>query len=410
MRIQQLKTPITTAALIFILTTPLSGLNIRTGEKEFPEISAGMELTGSLKVENSGRITNVFDNLIFRGEIRLSPYSRFSATVDMNEIAYKSGWSSDSSGSVFQDRGFDQSLVQIESDVLQEAGLSSAVNLNLLAAYGSHQEILVMDETRFRFERSSTSGIDGFNLHATLGLNKRFFFTGAFNPRSLENIGKSDYPDVFAAFYMDNDHRGSSWGPLIHFTSSSMQLFYDSSSNLENNRLYDNPGSAMTLGIGGTLLMDFAGIEILGFGMTEYFLMNDRNNPDIIQAEWCAGFGIPLLSGIKANLSGSNAIFLSETGDGSYMNFGLDVQAMFTDIFGIFGAVAGIGILDEPGMSAEAGLCLVFRHFEMYTGYSDHAIGTDAGYAKGAFDKVELIPDGTEAPGGGFFFTLKSAF
>ena len=144
--------------------------------------------------------------------------------------------------------------------------------------------------------------------------------------------------------------------------------------------------------------------------MTEFFLMYDRNDFDIIQAEWGAGFKIPVLHGIEANLSGNNAITLSNGGDGNYMNFGLDVQSMFTDIFGIFGAVAGIGIMDKAGVSAEAGVCLIFRNFEIYSGYSDHAIGTDAKYAKGAFDKIELNTEGTTAPGGGFFLSFKAGF
>jgi len=63
-----------------------------------------------------------------------------------------------------------------------------AVNLNLLAGYYSHQESLIMDFTRFRFERSSTSGIGGFNLRSAIGLGNRFYFTAAFNPVSFENL------------------------------------------------------------------------------------------------------------------------------------------------------------------------------------------------------------------------------
>ncbi len=349
-------------------------------------------------MENSGNVYNLFDELSFYGELIISPNTHFYALVDIPEIMYKTGL-------IDVYSGLDRTEVYLESDVLPQIGL------NLHMGYGSQQELLVMDFTRYRFERSSTSGIDGFDFSTTLGWNDRFYVTTAFNPVSFEKINSGGYPDVFASFFMDNDHRGSSWGPLIHFTSSSMQLFYDSSSNLGKNRLLNdlNPGEAMTLGIGGTLVMDFAGIEILGFGMTEYFLMYNRKDFDILQAEWGAGFSIPALSGIEANLSGSNAMILTGSGEGSYMNFGLDVKAMITDIFGVFGAVAGIGILDKPGASAEGGVCLNFRHFQIFTGYSDHAIGTDAKYAKGAFDKVEVMKDGS-APGGGFFFTLKASF
>ncbi|RKX69227.1 MAG: hypothetical protein DRP70_04825 [Spirochaetes bacterium] len=359
---------------------------------DFPSFSSGMNITETMKVENNGTVSNLFDEMSFRGELAINQFTHFYALIDFSEIMYKAGLTDVYSG-------FDRTEVYLDSDVLPQAGL------NLHMGYGSHQELLVMDFTQYRFERSSTSGIDGFDFSTTLGWNDRFYVTTAFNPVSFENINAGGYPDVFAAFFMDNDHRGSSWGPLINFTSSSMQLFYDSSSNLDD--LY--PGEAMTLGIGGTLVMDFAGIDILGFGMTEYFLMYNRNDSDILQAEWGAGFTIPALSGIEANLSGSNAMILSDSGDGSYMNFGLDVKAMVTDIFGVFGAVAGIGILDKPGASAEGGVCLDFKYFQMYTGYSDHAIGTDAKYAKGAFDKIEIMDDGS-TPGGGFFLTLKASF
>jgi len=398
----------------FLVLMAVSGmLTAETGKKDqYPQFRFGAATVNTMKVENSGDVSNLFDELSFRGSIEISEFTRFSALVDVGEIIYQSGFTGDSGNTVFRDDGFNRTEIHLESDVLQQAGFAPSFNLNLLAGYGSHQESLVMDFTRFRFERSSTSGIDGFNFRSTIGLGNRFFFTAAFNPVSFENLNSGGYPDVYGAFFMDNDHRGSSWGPLIHFTSSSMQLFYDSSANLKNNRLYDdlNPGKAMTLGIGGTLAMDFAGIDIFGFGMTEFFLMYNRNDFDIIQAQWGAGFKIPVLHGIEANLSGSNAITLANDGEGNYMNFGLDVQSMFTDIFGIFGAVAGIGIMDKAGVSAEAGLCLVFRHFEIYSGYSDHAIGTDAKYAKGAFDKIELNSDGTTAPGGGFFLTFKADF
>jgi len=387
--------------LLFFITTAI-GLSA-VDQLDYPLFTGGLNVTETMKVENNGNVSNLFDELNFRGEIELSEFTRFSALIDVGEMVDEP---------VFQNDGFNRTEVYLESDVLHQAGLSPGANLNLRIGYGSHQQLLVMEFTRYRFERTSTSGIDGFNFSTTVGLNRQFFFTAGFNPLSFENLNNAGYPDVFGSFYLENDHRGSSWGSLIHFTSSSMQLFYDSSSNLENNRLYRtlNPGNAMTLGIGGTLVMDFAGINIFGFGMTEYFLMYNRNDSDILQAEWGAGFNIPVLSGIDANLSGNNSIVLSENGDGSYINFGLDVKAMFTDIFGIFGAVAGIGILDNPGVSVEAGLTLSFKYIQLYSGYSNHAIGTDAKYAKGAFDKIEVSSDGTTAPGGGFFLTFKTSF
>jgi len=398
----------------FLMLMAVSGmLTAETGkENQYPQFIFSADAFNTMKVENNGDVSSLFDELSFRGSMEISEFTRFSATIDIGEIIYQSGYTGDSGNTVFQDDGFNRTEIHLESDILRQAGYTPAFKLNLLAGYGSHQESLVMDFTRFRFERSSTSGIDGFDFRSAIGFGNRFFFTAAFNPVSFENLESGGYPDVFGSFFMDNDHRGSSWGPLIHFTSSSMQLFYDSSANLENNRLYDdlNPGEAMTLGIGGTLAMDFAGINILGFGMTEFFLMYNRNDFDIIQAEWGAGFKIPVLHRIEANLSGSNAITLSNGGNGNYMNFGLDVQSMFTGIFGIFGAVAGVGIMDKPGVSAEAGFCLIFRHFEMYSGYSNHAIGTDAKYAKGAFDKIELNSDETTAAGGGFFLSFKAGF
>ncbi len=385
--------------LFFSILFLISSLSLSAQvDINFPSFSGGMNITETMKVDNNGTVSNLFDEISFRGEIALNQNTLFYALIDFSEVLYKAGLLDVYSG-------FDRTEVYLDSDVLPQAGL------NLHMGYGSHQELLVMDFTQYRFERSSTSGIDGFNFSTTLGWNHRFFLTTAFNPVSFENINTGGYPDIFTSFFMDNDHRGSSWGPLISFTSSSMQLFYDSSSNLGNNRLLNdsNPGEAMTLGIGGTLVMDFAGIDILGFGMTEYFLMYNRNNSDILQAQWGAGFTIPALSGIDANLSGSNAMILSDSGDSSYMNFGLDVKAMITDIFGVFGAVAGIGILDNPGTSAEGGVCLSFNYFQVYTGYSNLAIGTDEKYAKGAFDKVEVTGNGS-APGGGFFLTLKASY
>jgi len=314
--------------LFFFLLTVSLMLGAETVKNaDYPQYSFGAKVFYSMKVENNGDVSSLFDELSINGSINISEFTRFSALVDIAEILYQSGCTGDSEAAVFRDDGFNRTEVHLESDVLQQAGYSPAVNLNLLAGYGSHQESLVMEFTRFRFERSSTSGIDGFDIRSAVGLGNRFYFTAAFNPVSFENLNSGGYPDVFGAFFMDNDHRGSSWGPLIHFTSSSMQLFYDSSARLENNPLYEDldPGDAMSLGIGGTLVMDFAGIDILGFGMTEFFLMYDRNDVDIIQAEWGAGFKIPVLYGIEANLSGSNAITLSNAGNGNYMNFGLDV-------------------------------------------------------------------------------------
>ena len=295
--------------------------------KDYPKLSGGADITGTMKIENTGNVYNLFDDLEFWGELSLSEHSSFFARIEVGELmGYNAGWTSGPAGALFFDDGFNRTEVYLESDVLRQAGMDPGANLNLHLGYGSHQELLVMDFTQYRFERSSTSGIDGFNYSTTVSFQDRFYLTAAFNPASFNNddkSGGSNYPDIFSAFYMDNDHRGSSWGPLINFTSSSMQLFYDSSSNLENNRLYADlgptPGEAMTLGIGGTLEMDFAGIDIFGFGMTEYFLMYDRNDADILQAEWGAGFMIPVLSGIDANLSGSNAMILSSSGDGSFI-------------------------------------------------------------------------------------------
>ncbi len=385
--------------------------------QNFPEFAGGADAVYTMKVENSGEVHNLFDELGFWGQVNLSEDSSFFARIEIGELmGYNAGWTSGPAGAIFYDDGFDRTLVYLESDVLEQAGLNPAATLNLKLGYGSHQELLVTESTQYRFERSSTSGIDGFNTSTTVSFNDRFFLTAAFNPASFNNSDKSgsspsSYPDVFGAFFMDNDHRGSSWGSQIHFTSSSLQVFYDSSANLGNNRLYDDPniGEAMTLGIGGTLVLNFAGIDIFGFGMTEFFLMYDRNDTDIIQAEWCAGFKIPVLSGIDANLSGSNAITTSDGGENSFINFGLDVKAMMTDMFGIFGAAAAIGILDTPGAAFEGGLCFEFDHFQIYTGYSDHALWADPKYAKGAFDKTEVL-EGGSAIGGGFFLTLKASF
>lgn len=389
-------------------------------ESDFPKLSGGADITDTMKVENTGDVHNLFDELGFWGEVELSPYSSFFARVEIGELmGYNAGWTDGPAGTMFFDDGFDRTRVYLESDVLQQAGLDPSATLNLLLGYGGHQELLVMDFTRYRFERASTSGIDGFNISTTLSFKDRFYLTAAFNPASFNNsdkdpVNSSAYPDVFGAFYMGNDHTGSSWGSQIHFSSSSLQVFYDSSVNLANNRLYYdlNLGDAMSLGIGGTLALNFAGMDIFGFGMTEFILMYDRNDPDIIQAQWCAGFDIPVLSGIQANLSGNNAIFLGNGGYGNYINFGLDVRAMMTEIFGIFGAGAALGILDNAGASFEGGVCLVFDYFQIYTGYSDHGLWTDDKYAKGAFDKTEVLFDGTDytALGGGFFITLRASF
>jgi len=64
----------------------------------------------------------------------------------------------------------------------------------------------------------------------------------------------------------------------------------------------------------------------------------------------------------------------------------------------------------KPGASVEAGVCLIFENFEMFTGYSNHCIGTDAKYAKGAFDRIEQDTGGSSAPGGGFFLSLNTGF
>lgn len=396
------------AALFFLASMILPAQE----KNEYPKLSGGADLTDTMKVENDGSVHNIFDELGLWGEVELSPYSSFFARIEVGELmGYNAGWTDGPAGEMFPDDGFNRTRVYVESDLLQEAGLNPAATLNLLLGYGGHQEVLVVDFTRYRFERASTSGIDGFDISTSVSFKDRFYLSAAFNPASFNN---SAYPDVFAAFYMDNDHRGSSWGSLIHFTSSSMQLFYDSSANLANNRLYSDLdlGDAMTLGIGGDLAMNFAGMDIYGFGMTEFLLMYNKNNPDRIQAQWCAGFDIPALSGIQANLSGNNAIFLGNGGDGNYMNIGLDVRAMVTDIFGIFGAGAALGIMDTPGASFEGGICVVFDYFEIYTGYSNHALWTDPKYAKGAFDKTEVIyndPD-YSALGGGFFITLEASF
>jgi hypothetical protein len=382
---------------------------------DYPRFSAGLDVTATMKVENSGEVQSLFDDLSFRGEIELSEFSRFYANIEVGELmGYNAGWTDGSGGAVSFDDGFDRTEVFIESDVLRQAGLDPAASVNIKLGYGSHQELLVMDFTQFRFERSSTSGIDGFNLSGTVGFKDRFYLTAALNPASFNNADKSGgspRPDIFAALFMDNNHEGSSWGSQIRFRTSSMQLFYDSSANLENNRLYENPvpGQAMTLGIGGTLALDFAGIGIFGFGMTEYFLMYNRSDDDILQSEWGAGFRIPVLSGVDANLSGRNSVVFSGNGEGSYMNFGVDVKAMLTDFFGLFGAAAAVGILDAPGASFEGGFCFSFEYFQIYSGYSNHALWADPKYAKGAFDKVEVRPDG-RAPGGGFFLTVGASF
>lgn len=87
------------------------------------------------------------------------------------------------------------------------------------------------------------------------------------------------------------------------------------------------------------------------------------------------------------------------------MNFGLDVQSMLNEYFGLIGAIAGIGILDTPGLSYEAGVCLELGPFSLFSGYSDHNSGAAAGYTKGAFDKTEINDD--EIIGAGFFLTLE---
>jgi len=413
---------IRTVLLSSLLLT--AGVLLTTAQEQnspdYPVFAGSVHITETLKVENSGEVHNLFDELGISGEIGLSEYTRFAGRIEISDLrGYNAGWTDGPAGYLFMDDGFNRTEVSLESDVLEQAGLDPAASVNLLIGYGSAQELLQMEFTEYRFERSSTSGIDGFNLAAAVRFGGRYSLTGAFNPASFNEEDKTDEsaagagsprPDVFGAFFMENDHRGTSWGPLIHFTSSGMQLFYDSSASLENNRLYGESlaGDAMTLGIGGWLEMSFAGMGIYGFGMTEYFRKYDRDGNDIVQAEWGAGFDIPVLSGIDANLSGSNAMVLSDGGEGSFMNFGLDVRAMLTDMFGAFGAAAAIGIMDTPGASLEGGVCLDFDYFEIYTGYSDHCIGADAKYAKGAFDKTE-VKDG-EALDGGFFLTVKASF
>ncbi|MBF9017935.1 MULTISPECIES: hypothetical protein [unclassified Oceanispirochaeta] len=375
---------------------------------EYPSFKGGAVLRDSLKIENDGSAYNLADELGFTVEVAFTEYSRFAARLELNPLkGYNAAWTDSPSGFFELEDDFNRTMFYLESDVLQESGLNPSVPLNLKFGYGSSQEVLRFEHTRYRFEHSTTSGIDGFNFRTRLQFGENYYLTAAVNPASF-SFEDISVPDCFGAFYLENDHRGISWGSLIHFTSSSMQLFYDSHSNLENNRIYSDPDSAMTLGIGGTLLLSFAGIDIFGFGMTEYFLMYDRDSDDIMQAEWAAGFEIPLLAGMTANLSGSNGMILSSTGEGSFMNFGLDVQSMMNKYFGLIGAVAGLGILDSPGLSYEAGFCLELGPFSLYSGYSDHNTGAPAAYTKGAFDKTEILGD--EVIGGGFFLSIEAEY
>ncbi|MDC7231891.1 MAG: hypothetical protein PQJ58_01570 [Spirochaetales bacterium] len=375
---------------------------------QYPLFQVGAVVRDSLKVEKNGSAHNLADELGLTLDGDITEFSRFSLRLELNPLkGYDAGWTDGAPGFSENLEGFNRNLFLIESDVLQEAGFDPAVPLNLKFSRGSSQEVLRFEHSRYRFEHSTTSGIDGFNFRGRIRLGESYYLSGAVNPASF---GSTDLPvpDCFGAFYLENDHRGSSWGSLIHFTSSSMQLFYDSLANLKNNRNYGETDTAMTLGIGGTLVMSFAGIDIFGFGMTEYFLMYDRDESDIMQAEWAAGFEIPVLGGMKANLSGSNAMILSETGEGSFMNFGLDVESMINPVFGLIGAVAGIGILDDPGLSWEAGVCVKLGTFSLYSGYSDHNLWSSPSYTKGAFDKTE-IRDG-DIIGGGVFFTVEASF
>ena len=364
----------------------------------------------SLKVENSGEVNNLFDQLGLWGKWDISPHSRLAGHLEFDELlGFNAGFTNGPAGTLFYDDGFYRTFARLDSDVLREAGKDPGANLNLAFGYGGHQELLVMEFTEYRFERAATSGIDGFNLAASVGFSDTYYLTAAFNPASIHWSAESPYPDVFTAFSMDNDHRGSFWGKQIHFLSSSLQLFYDSAANLGNNRLYDDldTGEALTLGIGGTLELEGFGIYIFGFGMTEYFLMYDREDHDILQAQWCAGFGIPLLSGLDANLSGNNAIVMGG-GEGSYINFGLDMKLMITETFGLIGAAAALGLLDQAGASLEGGVCLEFKHFSIIAGYSDHTVGGASKYAKGAFDKTEWKDD--RALEGGFFLSGRARF
>lgn len=375
---------------------------------EYPDTVTGVVLRDSLKVENDGTAYNLADELGFLLNTEFSEHSRFETRLELNFLkGYNAAWTDSPEGFFDLENDFNRTMFSLESDILQEAGLDPAVTLNLKFGYGSSQEILRLEHTRYRFEHSTTSGIDGFNFRSRLQFSDNYYLTTAVNPASFSSNDIS-VPDCFGSFYLENDHKGISWGSLIHFTSSSMQIFYDSYANLNNNRIYSDPDTAMTLGVGGTLLLSFAGIDILGFGMTEYFLMYDRNNDDIMQAEWAAGFEIPLLAGLTANLSGSNGMVLSKSGEGSYMNFGLDLQNMLNDYFGVIAAVAGIGILDTPGVSYEAGLCLELGHFALFAGYSDHNTGASAKYTKGAFDKTEVLGD--EIIGGGYFLTIEAEY
>jgi len=80
---------------------------------------------------------------------------------------------------------------------------------------------------------------------------------------------------------------------------------------------------------------------------------------------------------------------------------------MLTRHFGLIGAVGGIGILDDPGLSWEGGICIVLGGVSFFAGYSDHNMGTESKYTKGAFDKTERRGDPL---GGGMFMTLVAEF
>ncbi len=221
---------------------------------KYPWFSGGIDTAFTLKVENNGKTHSLFDELGAFGGFELSPWSRGFLRLEIPDLmGYNAGWTDGTAGYIWGDERFPRTLAYFESRVLEQAGLSPSVSPMIYLGYGSRQQALVQEFTRFRFERSGTSGINGFDLAASIHFGKGLSLTAAFNPASLG--ADSGDPDVYTAFGMENDHRGSSWGEQIHFISSSMELFYDSSANLEANPIYDasDTGSAMIFGIGGTL-------------------------------------------------------------------------------------------------------------------------------------------------------------
>ncbi len=405
--------PLLAAMLIVLVVAEPSAAeesSVKQKAVDYPQLSIGIDIDAGLKIDNQGEANHRFDNLGFSLDMNISKYSRAYAGIDFSDfLGYNAlgnfgpdGWISGSP--VYQD-----TEIFLESYVPGLHSTESVLNLKFRLGYGSAQELLTMDFTGYRFERSVSSGINGLDLGLTLGIGNRFFFTAAFNPSTL-NASVSPYPDVFGAFSMQNDHTGSSWGSLIRFFSSSMQLFYDSSSDLESSGYYDKSftAEAFSLGIGGNLSLDFAGIEILGFGMTEFLIMYDSSYPNIVQAEWGAGFLLPVFSSLVLNLSGSNAVLLSDSGEGSFMNFGLDSCAMFTEVFGVFAAAAAVGILDNPGASFEGGLRFDVGNFVFDTGYGYHSPGAESRFGRGAFDRTGR----KDAPGlkSGFFINYAVSF